>query len=469
MDPIFFEKVLLKLFFISKEINEKVLPFLNTDVFDDGGNIKIVEAIIKHYEKYSKMATPSEMKLLVDAPTWDHLFEIMNMDITEYEGAFLLSEVEDFFRKKLILDAISKTAVNLKDDKMDKVSCAPDEIREALSFSFDTEVGLDFVEAEKRLYEFLHNKENVVETGLPVFDSLIDGGFHEKSLSLFMAETNMGKSLIMASLAVNCFLKNKNVLYVTLEMSEEKMAERMMANVFDIPVDDLRSIVRHKFDDKFKDLRKTMKQKIMVKEFPTSSISCNHIRNLLKELEIRKKFKPDIVFVDYLGILRPATTRKSDNSYSEVRRISEELRGLAVEHSIPFVSAVQTNRDGFNSAEIDMTDISDSIGTAGIADLIIGVTQTDELRNLGKYSWIILKNRYGINKKKVTENVDYYKMRIYEEEQTEATETIASEVAGGLPPSEKDKSAQVDVASDKVNGILNKNKDDKWNKQIDYE
>jgi len=289
--------------------------------------------------------------------------------------------------------------------------------------------------------------------------------------------TNLGKSLIMTSIGVDCILKNKNVLYVTCEMSEEKISERVMSNIFDIDSEDLKLLTRNKFHEKFEKIRKQVNHKLVIKEYPPRAIGANHIRNLVKELKVRKKFVPDIIFIDYLGIMNPVSKNKGDNSYLEVKRISEEIRALAVELCLPIVSAVQTNRGGFGDSEIDLTDISDSIGTAATADVIIGVTQSEDMRKIGKYSWIILKNRYGLNKKKISVNVDYYKMRVTEDEESSLNDTNKSiskdspkgSNVGAIPQSGKEKQKNVDETAEIVKGILNKDTNDKYKKMIDFE
>jgi hypothetical protein len=212
----------------------------------------------------------------------------------------------------------------------------------------------------------------------------------------------------------------------------------------------------------FGNWKKKIDQKFIVKEFPTRSINTNHIRNLLKEIKIKKKFVPDIIYVDYLSIMLSCTNHKNDNTYIEIKRISEEIRGLAVELGIPFISAVQTNRGGFGSVEIDLTDIADSIGTTATADLIIGVTQPEEFRNLNKFCWIILKNRYGLNKKKMSVLVDYFKMRINDDPDDLNNKDMP------VSP-EKHKENQVNKAIETTNILLNKDNKDKFKKIIDFE
>lgn len=234
--------------------------------------------------------------------------------------------------------------------------------------------------------------------------------------------TNLGKTLVMSSLATNNILNNKNVLYITCEMSKHKISERTMANMFNLEINDLKNLDKKEFHSYFEHVKKIVKSKFFIEEYPTKSINANHIRNLVKELKTKKKFIPDIIYIDYIEIMNPIHRYKGDGSYSEIKRISEEVRAVAVELGIPIVSAVQTNRGGIGSAQIDLTDISQSIGTAATADIIIGITQTEELREKCLFSWMILKNRYGINKKGFRVCVDYYKMRIWETDQENGSE-----------------------------------------------
>jgi len=464
MEPVFFEKILLKFFFTDEKVRDKVMPFLSPEIFDDFNNVRIIKTIIEHTEKFEKFPTVSEMRVSLEKEeTYNQLVEIMDMDISEYSNEFLLEEIEEFFRKKLIHNINVDVAMALNNDKMDEIKISPDRLREAISFSFDTKIGLDVFEEEELLYDFLHNKDFVIPSGIYVLDKVISGGFHEKTLTLFLAETNMGKSLIMTSLAVNSVLQNKNVLYITCEMSENKISERIMTNMFDISIEDLKLLNREAFHQKFEHMRTQSKRKIVIKEYPPKSINMNHIRNVIKELEVRKKFKADIIYLDYLGIMNPISKNKADNSYLEIKRVSEEVRALAVELAIPIVSAVQTNRKGFGDAEIDLTDISDSIGTAATADIIVGVTQSEELRGQGKYSWIILKNRYGLNKKAMTVIVNYYKMRI--EDDPDGTPCNTSRNFKD-PPHPNDKKNIVDNAIDDTNNIINRDLKSKRNKMF---
>lgn len=466
MEPIFFEKLVIKFLFSNQEVREKIYPFLSPKIFDDINHIQIIKKIMEFYDKYKKFPKINDLKLCIDKEEiYNVLKSIMEIDTSEYDNDLLLDEIEDFFKKKLILNVITDTATNLNEDEMSKISKAPDQMREALSFSFNTTVGFDLFNNPEKMYEYLHTKDSVIPTGILNFDKMIDGGFHEKSLTLFLAETNMGKTLVMCSLAVNAILQNKNVLYITLEMSEKEISKRITSNIFDTMMDDLVCISKDKFIETFNKIKKQVDSKFIVKEYPTKSINTNNLRNLIKELEIQTKFKPDIIFVDYIGLMLPCQIRKEENSYSELKRISEELRGFAVEITPPIVSAIQANRKGFGSAEIDLTNVSDSIGTTGIADLIIAITQSEEFRKLGKYLWLILKNRFGLNKKKRSICVNYSKMRVFEDKDSkeENLEGVSS------PPNEKEDQKKLNETVDDVIGLLNSNDELSRNKIIEFE
>lgn len=422
LDPLYFEKLLIHYIFRDETVREKVLPYLNVDVFDGEDTIDIVKVLVKYIEEYQNFPTKKNLKLMMDSGTFSKLMEIINLeDVDEYDREFVLDQLEEFFRGKLALEAIldAKDGLDSGDEK--KLTESPDKLREALSFTFDTNIGLNVVEDGERMFAALHDRDKVVSTGLKTLDQLIEGGFHEKSLSLVLAESNLGKSLIKCALSTNSLLQNKNVLYVSLEMSEEKISERILANAFDIELNMLKMLDKNTFITKLSTMKEQTSGQLYVVAYPPKSINSNRLRNIVKELKTKKKFVPDIIFVDYMGLMSPNSSRKTDNSYSEQKTVSEELRAIAVEFGIPVVSAVQTNRGGFGNSELDMTDIADSIGTVATADVIFGVTQTQEMREAGRYTFLLLKNRYGENKKKCYIGVNYPKMRIYDVEEDSGT------------------------------------------------
>lgn len=399
--------------FTNVDGRDRIYPYLTTNIFESIENQKIVQSFLKFKSEYDTFPTVKELQLYIkEQLVYEKLKENVAISMDEYNDDYIMDNIEEFFKGKLIWQDITDAVDLLKENKLEEISEINDRMRESISFSFDTTVGLDYAEDGERLYESLHNKDKVIPSGIKSVDKLIEGGFHEKSLTLFMAETNMGKSLIKCGLATNALLQNKNVLYVTLEMSEEKIAERITANIMDVELDHLKTLSKENFLKKHKSVMDGIDNNLVVKEYPTKGANVNRLRNLLKELKMKKGFIPDVIFVDYIGIMMPNAIKKEGNSNTEMKTISEELRGLAVEIGCPIVSAVQTNRGGFGSAEIDLTDIADSIGTTATADVIFAVTQTEEMRTAGIYTFILLKNRYGLNKVKTTVGVDYPKMRI---------------------------------------------------------
>lgn len=415
---VFFENVLLKFILTNSDVREKTMPILNTELFSKKENVSIVNAIQKLTKKYGKFPTLAELRLdLSESNAFDQLNEIVNLDVSEFESEFLLDEIEEFIKKKLISNVNVNIAMALNDNE-NKLSDFPDILREAIAFSFDTKIGLEVFKEAERLYNHFHTRDKVIKTGIKLLDKYTDGGFHEKTLTLFLGQTNLGKSLILCSLAVYSLMQNKNVLYISCEMSENKMSERILQNVFDMSIENIRMIPKTRFLEKFSDIAKQYKSRFVMKEYPPSSINTNHIRNLLKELEVRSKFVPDIIYIDYIGIMLPTTKNNVDNTYVQMKKVSEEVRALSVEKEIPIVSALQTNRKGYGDTEIDLTNVSDSIGIASTGDIIIGITQSDVLKNQGKYCWIFLKNRYGPKDFRITVNVDYETMKIFDDEDT---------------------------------------------------
>ena len=458
MEPIFFENLIVKLLFTSAEDRDRLYPYLSNDLFESFENQKIITSFLDFKNKYDKFPTVKELEIFIEnKDVFNKLKSVMDIDSSEYNDQYIRDEIEEFFRKRMLWNDINEMVDVLKAESVDKISHIPDKVRNSLSFSFDTTVGLDLKQDMERLYQSLHNKEKTISSGIKMMDKPLSGGFHEKSLTLYLLETNGGKSLIMCSLAVNSLLQNKNVLYVSGEMSEDKISERIMANLFDVELNNLFLLSKDKFVSKYESCMKPLKSNFIIKEYPTRSFNTNKIRALCKELKIKKNFVPDIIFVDYLGIMLPNMMKKEGNTNTEMKIISEELRGLAVELGLPIVSAMQLNRGGFGAAEIDLTDIADSIGTTMTADVIFGATQTDELRAAGLYSFFLLKNRYGLNKLKFPIGVDYPKMRVYD---------VSEEI-------QEDKPVQpiniIDDASVKVHESIKNNKKIEKKKIIDID
>jgi archaellum biogenesis ATPase FlaH len=335
------------------------------------------------------------------------------MDVSDYSKEFILEELEEFYRKSLIANSLVEMQERIN-KPTNELQDFPDVFRESLSFTFDSNIGLSFLEDGERMYAALHDKDKVISTGLKSLDKYIAGGLHEKSLSLWLAEVNKGKSLIMTSLSSSLLYHNKNVLYISLEMTEEKIGERIQANLFDINVNDLKLLDKKTFMKKHEALKQLTKSNLVIVQYGAKTVNANKVRSILKDLKMKKNFVPDVIFVDYLGLMTTNNKSKDSNSYTEMKTVSEELRAVFVEENIIGVSAIQTNRSGMNNVDLDMTNIADSIGTAATADLIVAVTQTDEMKEAGRYKFSIIKNRYGLNGQYTLVGVDYPKMRVYD-------------------------------------------------------
>ena len=414
MEPIFFENLLIKTLFINKDIRDKVYPFLTTDIFENFENQRLVKVFQEFRSKYEKFPTVSELKLIIDHPKiFENLSNIMSLDTTEYGDDFINSRLENFFKRKLTWNAITGVVDILKDGNIDQANDLPDKIREALAFSFDTSIGYDFSEDAERMYQYLTSVEKYIPTKITALDQVTEGGFHNKTLTLLMGASGIGKTTIMCGFATNIFLQGKKVLYVTLEMPEEKINTKILSNLMDTPVKDLKRIPKHEFLKRYSDIVKRVKSNLIIKEYPAGSMNANRLRNLLKDLKTKKNFVPDIVFVDYIGIMAPNITSKDGNTNSKYKAISEELSGIASEFDIPIVTGVQTNRNGFSASDLSLTDVADSIGMIATAALVIGIIQTDEMKSMGYYDMVILKNRYGENCRKFSMGIDYNIMRIY--------------------------------------------------------
>jgi len=419
---VFFENVLLKLLFINEKVRDRIIPFLSPQLFDNKCNSNIVKETFDFEQKFNKFPNFSEIKLAISEPlTYEHLIEIINLDISEYNNEFVLSELEQFIRNKLVNNVIFDVAEGLNESDYKKITACVDRLRDAVIFSFDTQIGIDFFNSEAILFESLHNKDKLVPTGIKQLDHVLCGGFHEKSLTMFMGAISVGKTLVLSSLAVNNILNNKNVLYITLEISDKLLSHRMLANMLDTPLNMLPMKAKEEFHGMFANISNHMENRLFVKEYPPRTITANHIRNLLKELSIKQKFIPDVIYVDYIELMLPIHNNHAETTFTEIKRVSEELRAVSVETGIPVVSAVQINREAMKAERVSLTDVSQSIGIAATADLIVGIHQTEAMKAISKYNWLILKNRFGKRGDSIPIDVSLEKMRVQEVEKDAPT------------------------------------------------
>jgi archaellum biogenesis ATPase FlaH len=308
-----------------------------------------------------------------------------------------------------------------KDEKKNRDSI-PSILSDALAVSFDTHIGHDYLLDYERRYESYHKKEDKIEFDLEFFNKITKGGLPNKTLNIALAGTGVGKSLFMCHVASSALLQGRNVLYITLEMAEERIAERIDANLLNVPIQDIVELPKQMFESKVTNLAKKTQGTLIIKEYPTASAHAGHFKSLLNELALKKSFRPDIIFIDYLNICSSSRYRGNSNinSYTFVKAIAEELRGLAVEFNVPIVSATQTTRSGYGSSDVELTDTSESFGLPATADLMFALISTEELEGLGQILVKQLKNRYNdptIHKRFVI-GIDRAKMRLYDCEQS---------------------------------------------------
>ena len=422
------EKTALSNLISNENYARKVIPFIKSDYFDVREERIVFEEILKFVDKYNKIPTKTSLGIEVenrkDLTETDHkkIVElIQTLDASDVDFDWLVDTTEKFCKDKAIYNAIVD-GIKIIDGKDGKRTpdAIPEILTEALGVSFDNSVGHDYLGDSDNRFDFYHKVEEKIPFDLEFFNKVTKGGLPPKTLNIALAGTGVGKSLFMCHVASSCLSQGKNVLYITLEMAEERIAERIDANLMNITIDDLHDLPKKMFQDKISRITKKTSGKLIVKEYPTASAHSGHFRGLIKELAIKKSFKPDIVFVDYLNICASSRFKGAHNvnSYMYVKAIAEELRGLAVETNVPFMSATQTTRTGFVSSDIGLEDTSESFGLPATADFMFALISTEELEDLNQICIKQLKNRYNdptMNKRFVV-GVDRAKMKLYDVE-----------------------------------------------------
>ena len=427
------EQTILKNLIYNDEYLRKVLPFIKSEYFTDRTDKTIFKEITSFVDTYN--STPSieslvlsikENRNLTDSELEScesYLKEIENGKKEESKIEWLVDKTEQFCQEKAIYNAVlgSISILDGKDKTHDKGQI-PKILSDALAISFDNSVGHDYLENSDARYEFYHRKEEKIPFDLEYFNKITKGGLPAKTLNIALAGTGVGKSLFMCHVAAGCMTQGKNVLYITMEMAEEKIAERIDANLLNVTVDNLVNLPKEMYDKRIAKLREKTVGKLIIKEYPTASASVTHFRTLLNELNLKKSFLPDIIFIDYLNICCSARVKAGANvnSYTYVKAIAEELRGLAVEFGVPIVSATQTTRSGFTSSDPGLEDTSESFGLPATADLMFALISSEELEELGQIMVKQLKNRYSdpTMYKRFTVGIDRAKMRLYDIEQS---------------------------------------------------
>ena len=433
------ELTILKNLIYNDEYTRKVLPFLRQEYFTESSDRKVFNAIHEFVQGYN--APPSieavalaikETRNLTDVEVdrcEQTLKEIRENATEKSEIQWLVDRTEKFCQEKAIYNAVlgSISILEGKDKTREKGSI-PTLLSEALAISFDNSVGHDYLENTDERYDFYHRKEERLPFDLEFFNKITKGGLPAKTLNIALAGTGVGKSLFMCHVSAGALVQGKNVLYITMEMAEEKIAERIDANLLNVTVDDLMSMPKEMFDRKVSRLREKTVGKLIIKEYPTASASSTHFRSLLNELQLKKSFVPDLICIDYLNICCSSRLKAGANvnSYTYVKAIAEELRGLAVEFGVPIISATQTTRSGFTSSDPGLEDTSESFGLPATADLMFALISSEELEAMGQIMVKQLKNRYNDPNyyKRFTVGIDRSKMRLFDIEQS-AQEGIA--------------------------------------------
>jgi len=441
------EQTILRNLIQNEDYLRKVLPFIKDEYFFDQIEKTIFKEITSFTSAYNTcpsveaitLATKDNKSLSDEQyKNCEEYLKEIQKTIRETENTdqnWLVDKTEKFCQEKAIYNAVrnSITILEGKDKTNDKGSI-PKILSDALSVSFDNSVGHDYFENSDDRYEFYHKKEERIPFDLDYFNKITKGGLPAKTLNIALAGTGVGKSLFMCHVAAGCMSQGKNVLYITLEMAEEKIAERIDANLLNVSIDDLIQLPKDVYDRKVKRVKEMTTGKLIIKEYPTASASSIHFRTLLNELNLKKNFVPDIIFIDYLNICCSARIKPGANvnSYTYVKAIAEELRGLAVEFGVPIVSATQTTRSGFTSSDPGLEDTSESFGLPATADLMFALISSEELEALNQIMVKQLKNRYSdpTTHKRFVLGIDRSKMKLYDVEQ-EAQNGIAD--AGSNP------------------------------------
>ena len=432
------EFLILSNLLYNEEYVRKVIPFIKADYFEDLTQKIVFEEISSFVEQYNKPATKEILCIeaekrsdINDSSYKDVTQLISSLDNEPSEYDWLVNTTEKWCRDRAIYLALMES-IQLADGKDDTKGrdAIPTILSDALAVSFDSHVGHDYLLDYEERYESYHRKEDKLPFDLEFFDKITKGGIPNKTLNIALAGTGVGKSLFMCHFASSALLQGKNVLYITLEMAEEKIAERIDANLLNVNIQDITDLPKIMYEDKVTGVSKKTQGSLIIKEYPTAAAHSGHFKGLLNELALKKSFRPDIIFIDYLNICASSRYRTNNNvnSYSYIKAIAEELRGLAVEANLPIVSATQTTRSGFASSDVDLTDTSESFGLPATADLMFALISTEELEALNQIMVKQLKNRYNdptINKRFVI-GIDRAKMRLYDCEQKAQNDIVDS-------------------------------------------
>jgi replicative DNA helicase len=432
------ELTILRNLIFNEDYSRKVIPFIQPDYFEQRSEKVVFEEIVKFIVKYGSAITTEALAIEIENRTdlnESEIKEIRELNSGFHNGVveqqWLLDTTEKWCRDRAIYLALMES-IHIADGNNDKKNrdAIPNILSDALAVSFDNNIGHDYLQNYEERYEFYHRKEDKIEFDLEYFNKITKGGLPNKTLNIALAGTGVGKSLFMCHVASAALLQGRNVLYITLEMAEERIAERIDANLLNVPIQQLVDLPRQMFETKVNGIAKKTQGSLVIKEYPTASAHSGHFKALLNELALKKSFRPDIIFIDYLNICASSRHKanSSINSYSYIKSIAEELRGLAVEFNVPIVSATQTTRSGYGNSDVELTDTSESFGLPATADLMFALISTEELEQLGQIMVKQLKNRYNDPTifKRFIVGIDRAKMRLYDCEQSAQQDILDS-------------------------------------------
>ena len=432
------ETTILRNLVFNEEYSRKVIPFIQPEYFEQKSERVIFEEIVQFIVKYNSTITIEALNIEVENRTdltEDQVKEVREINCSlndaPVEKQWILDTTEKWCRDRAIYLALMES-IHIADGNDEKKNrdAIPSILSDALAVSFDNNIGHDYLADYEERYAYYHKKENRLEFDLDFFNKITNGGVPSKTLNIFLAGTNVGKTLAMCHIASSFLLQSKNVLYITMEMAEEEIAKRLDANMLNVAINQLEDLPKSTFSNKASQLVEKTKGTLIIKEYPTASAHSGHFKALLNELALKKSFKPDIIFIDYINICASSRFRSGSNfnSYTIIKSIAEELRGLAVEFDVPIFSATQTTRSGFSSSDVEITDTSESFGLPATADFLVALISTEELEGLNQIMVKQLKNRYGDKSiyKRFVVGIDRAKMRLYDVEQSAQKDILDS-------------------------------------------
>jgi replicative DNA helicase len=435
------EHLILNNLLHDEDYARRTLPYLKSEYFSDRTERIVYEEVDKFINKFN--ALPSREALTIEISNLTNINDKDYTSLTEYVAGLIKEEQDDkqwlvettekFCQEKALHNAIMESISIIDGDGKKDKGAIPEILSDALSVSFDPNVGHDFIDNASDRFDFYHKVEERVPFDIAKLNDITKGGVPKKSLNIILAGTGVGKSLAMCHMATANLLDGKNVLYITMEMAEEKIAERIDANILNVSLDELKTMPRSSYEKKMERVKGKTSGKLIVKEYPTAAAGTGHFRHLLNELRLKKSFKPDIIYIDYLNICASSRMKMgaSINSYTYIKAIAEELRGLAVEQQVPIWSATQTTRSGYGNSDVGLEDTSESFGLPATADFMMAIISSEELEQLNQVMVKQLKNRYGDpnHNKRFVVGIDRAKMRLYDVEESAQNDLI--DVDGG--------------------------------------